>query len=226
MNYWLKRVITKLNAAFLSGTLMGQWTPDEDDPEAESRALDTLEIAGVIKSPGGFLGAPAHLQYRVVDLKSGGVHSAPTRRIVDFDYDKFIRFCETSGYNPTPISTSARLEIIDDTSPTVYIDNKRYIFAAMGTGGLPQQIVAFAWKNPDTRLSLDELRQNIEMVQLKRSDINLNQIFDKKNVFGKNGALNAFAEINVKDFLLKRTTLLTPSEIENIKSISINQNNR
>ena len=54
------------------------------------------------------------------------------------------------------------------------------------------------------------------MVQLKRSDINLNQIFDKKNVFGKNGALNAFAEINVKDFLLKRTTLLTPSEVDDL----------
>ncbi len=224
MNYWLKRVITKLNASFLSGTVMGQWTPDEDDPEAESRALDTLEIAGVIKSPGGFEGAPSHLQYRVVDLKSGRVRSAPTRRIVDFDYDKFIRFCETSGYSPLVITTSARLEILDGVSPVIYIEDKRYALTAMNASGLPQKIIAFAWKNPDKRLSLDELRQNIDMVQLKKNDANLNQIFDKKNVFGKNGILKAFAEINVKDFLLKRKTSLTPSEVENIKSISINQN--
>lgn len=218
-NYWLRRVTTKLNAKLLSGDLMSDWTPDEENPEQESRALDTLELVGIIKSPAYFEGA----NYRIVDIRSGHAQSAPTRRLIDFDYDKFIRFCETNGYNPTSNGTSARLELIDGVQPVIYIEDERYTLMSMNASGLPQKIVAFAWKNSDTRLSLDELRQNVNTAQLKRHDANLNQIFDKKNVFGKNGILKAFAEINVKDFLLKSSALLTPSEVEDIKIIGVNR---
>lgn len=219
-NYWLKRVATKLNASFLSGKVMHQWVPDQEDPEAESRALDTLEVAGIIKSPGGFEGAPSHLQYRVIDLKSGRTRSAPTRKIVDFDYDKFIRFCETNGLSLTANDIDAQLEIVDGVQPVIIIEDTRYPFTPLSAGMLPQRIIAYSWKQPDNRLSLNELRQNIDTAQLQKDDANLNQIFDKKNIFGKHGNLKAFAEIEAKTFLLKRSALLTPNEVEAIKLAS------
>ena len=222
-NYWLKRVITKLHAKLLSNNLLGNWAPDGEDSNAESRALDTLEIAGIIKSPGGFEGAPPHLQYRVTDLRSGMTRSAPNRRIVDFDYDKFIRFCEANGLNPTANGMSAQLEIIDGVQPIIHIEGDRYPLTSMDASGLPQKIIAFAWNNPDRRISLDELRQNIGMNQIKKDDARLTQILDKKNVFGKNGILRAFAEIEVRSFLLRQTAILTPNEIVAIKTASTNR---
>lgn len=202
---------------------MGKWVPDEEDPEAESRALDTLEIVGIIKSPGGFEGAPAQYQYRIVDLKSGRPRSAPSREIVDFDYDKFIRFCETHGFNPTAQGVSAQLEIVDEVQPVIRIDDTRYVLKSLDSTGLPQNIVAYAWKNPDRRIALDELRQHINMTQLRNDRANLAQTFDKKNVFGKHGILSSFAEIETRSFLLKRNTLLTPSEVAAIKTASANR---
>jgi len=58
------------------------------------------------------------------------------------------------------------------------------------------------------------------MIQIQKEAASLNQIFDKKNIFGKNGILQTFAEIDVRSFLLKRDALLSPSEIAAIKSAS------
>ena len=219
-NYWLRRVIAKLYAKLLSNDVLGNWTPDDKDPEQESRALDTLELVGIIKSPAYFEGA----DYRILDIRSGHAQSAPTRQLVDFDYDKFIQFCELNGLNPTPNGVPARLEIVDDVQPVIYIEDKRYVLTALDDSGLPQKIVAFAWKNPDNeRISLDELRQNINMTQIKKDDARLTQVFDKKNVFGKRGILKSFAEIDVREFRLKRSALLTPSEVEAIELASTNR---
>lgn len=218
-NYWLRRVVTKLYAKLLSNNVLANWTPDAEDPEQESRALDTLELVGIIKSPAYFEGA----DYRILDIRSGHAQSAPTRQLIDFDYDKFIRFCETNGLNPTVNGVSARLEIIDGVQPVIHIESKSYTLMSLNTNGLPQKVVALAWKNPDRRISLDELRQNIDMVQLRKDDVSLRQTFDKKNIFGKNGILQAFAEIDVRSFLLKRDALLTSNEIEAIKVASANR---
>jgi hypothetical protein len=221
-SYWLERVISKLNTSFMSGTVMGEWAPDQENPEAESRALDVLEIAEVIKSPGGFMGAPAKYQYRIVDIKEGFARSNPNRRITSFNYDKFIQFCNVNGFNPTVTGVLAQLKIEDEVQPIITIDNIRHALKAMPAGRLPQRIIAYAWKNPDKRISLDELRENIAMVELKRDDATITQILDKKNIFGKNGALSAFAEIDTRSILLKQETRLAPDKVVAIKKSSTN----
>ena len=216
-NYWLKRVITKLYAKLLSNNVLGNWTPDEESPEQESRALDTLEMVRIIDSPGEFEGGGN----RIVSLSRGGnPRSAPNRQIIRFDYDKFMHFCETNGFDPAKDGTVARLEVADGVQPIVYVEDDRYPLTAMDSSGLPQKVVAFAWKNPNRRISLDELRQNIDMTQIKKDDASLTQTFDKKNIFGKNGILKAFAEIEVRSFLLKQSTSLTLNEVEAIKKAS------
>ena len=221
-SYWLGRVINKLNISFLNGTVMSQWVPDKENPDAESRALDVLEIADVIKSPGGYEGAPKEYQYRIVDIRGGFARSSPQRRIVDFDYDKFIRFCETHDINPTAKGIPAQLEVVDEVQPVITIERARYTLRSLDSGRLPQEIIAYAWKNPDRRIPLDEFRQHISMVQLHKDDATITQILDKKNIFGKNGILHAFAELEVRSLLLKRDALLTPSEIATIKKASAN----
>jgi len=216
--YWLKRVVAKLNVSFLNNNVLSKWIPDDENPAEESRALDTLELVGIIKSPGFFEGDHT----RIKDLKGGNARSAPTRQIIDFDYDKFIRFCETHGLNPTANGTSARLEIVDGVQPIIYIEGARYAFRALSAIGLPQKIVDYAWSHPDRRIPLDELRKNISMVQLD-DECNLNQVFDKKNLFGKHGLLQAFAEVEIRSFLLKGNALLTPSEIAAIQTNSTNR---
>ena len=216
--YWLERVIAKLYLSFLNNNALSKWIPDEEDPEEESRALDTLELVGVIKSPAYYEGA----DYRITDLRGGNAQSAPTRQIIDFDYDKFMRFCETNGFNPTANGIAARLEIIDDVQPVISINDIRYVLRSMDDSGLPQKVVAYAWNNPDRRISLDEFRQNISMTQIHKESASLKQTFDKKNLFGKQGMLRVFAEIDVRSFLLKRDALLTPSEVAAIKTASTN----
>jgi hypothetical protein len=217
--YWLERVTIKLNRAFLSGKLLSKWVPDQEDPKAESQALDTLEIAGVIKSPGGFEGAPKELQYRIVDLKGGFAHSAPTRQITDFDYDKFKHFCEANGINPTSGGIPAVLEILDGVQPIIHIGDNTYKLESLNNSSTTQPVVAYASKHPDKDISLDELRTHISRTQLHQDSVNIRQLF-KKNVFGKDGLLKSFAEIGVKSFLLKKTVLLTHDEITAIKKAS------
>jgi hypothetical protein len=214
--YWLERVVTKLHQALLSGKLLNRWVPDNEDPEAESRALDTLEIAGVIKSPGGFEGAPAPYQYRIVDLRAGFARSAPNREIVDFDYDKFLRFCEINNFNPTSGGVSAQLEIIDGVQPVIHIGESKYALESLNNSGTTQPIVAYAAKHPDRNIPIDELRAHITNTQLHKDTANIRQLF-KKNVFGEKGLLKPFAEIGTKSFLLKKTALLTPDEITAVK---------
>lgn len=218
-NYWLERVTTKLNQAFLTGKLLDNWVPDPDDPDAESSALDILEIAGVIKSPGGFEGAPAQLQYRIVDLKEGFARSAPTRQITDFDYDKFLHFCETNGFNPTSSGMLAHLENIDDVQPVITVGDNRYTLESLNSSSTTQPIVAYAAKHPDKNVPIDELRTHITRKQLHADTANIRQLF-KKSVFGEKGLLKQFAEIGVKSFLLKKTALLTAEEISAIKKAS------
>jgi len=217
--YWLKRVVAKLHLSFLNNNVLSKWVPDDENPLEESRALDTLELVGIIKSPGFFEGNHT----RIKDLRAGNARSAPTRQIIDFDYDKFIRFCETHGLNPTANGTSAQLEIVDGVQPVIHIQDARYAFRTLSAIGLPQKIVEYAWKHPDRRISLDELRQNISTVQLHDDDCRLTQVFDKKNLFGKNGLLQAFAEVEVRSFLLKHNALLTPNEITAIQANSTNR---
>ena len=218
-NYWLERVISKLYSSFLNGNVLSEWIPDDEDNDAESRALDTLEIAGIIASPGGWEGTNGT---RIVDLQDGFARTDATRRIAIFEYEKFIRFCELNGLNPTYKGVLAQLEIVDDVQPVIIIDDKRYALKSLNDSGLPQKVIAYAWNNLNRRISLDELRKNISMVQIQKEDASLKQTFDKKNIFGKNGILQTFAEIDVRSFLLKRDTLLSPNEIAEIKLASTN----
>lgn len=217
--YWLERVVFKLNQAFLSGKLLNNWVPDQENPEAESNALDTLEIAGVIKSPGGYEGAPAQYQYRIVDLREGFARNAPTRQITDFDYTKFVHFCEKNGINPAGGGISAQLKILDDVQPIITIGDSKYALESLNSSGTPQPVVAYAAKHPDREIPIDELREHITRKQLRITEANLRQIF-KKNVFGEKGLLKSFADIGTKSFLLKKTALLTADEVSAIKKAS------
>jgi len=118
-DYWLERVISKLHATFLNGKVMSKWVPDNEDNDAESHALDTLEIAGIIESPGGWEGTNGT---RIIDIRNGSAKPDAVRRVENFNYDKFMRFCETNGFNPTAKGISARLEILDEVQPVVTID--------------------------------------------------------------------------------------------------------
>ena len=209
----------KINRAFLNGELLKNWVPDEDDPEEESQALDTLEIAGIIKSPGGYEGAPAEFQHRIVDLREGFAHSAPNRRITDFDYNNFLHFCEKNGINPSSGGISAQLKILDDVQPVITIGDSRYPLESLNSSGTPQPIVAYAAKHPDREIPIDELRTQITREQLRKADANIKQIF-KKNVFREKGLLGAFAEIDAKSFRLKMSALLTSEQVNAISKAS------
>ncbi len=214
MNYWLERVVFKINASFLNGTLMGNWIPDQEDPEAESRALDILEVAGIIKSPAYFEGA----DYRILDINSGHALSAPTRQIIYFDYKDFLQFCAMNGLNPTVSGMSAQLKIIDEVEPVISIGKDDYKLKSLSTGSKPQRIIAYAYKKLGEEIGISALRENINIRQLQKDDVNLKQIF-KDNVFGENGLLEAFAEIDKRTLLLKSHTLLTPSQVASIKKL-------
>jgi hypothetical protein len=214
-HYWLERVVFKLNAAFLNGTVMSKWVPDQEDPEAESRALDTLEIAGIIKSPAIFEGSLPNT-YRVHALRGGWKRSDPTRQIVDFDHEKFLQFCAMNGLNPTTSGILAQLKIVDGVEPVVSIGGDSYSLKSLGGDSRPQRIVAYAYKNLGYEISLDTLQKNINLRQLQGERQNLKQIF-KGNVFGEHGLLEAFTEIDKRTFLLKDRALLTPDQAAAIK---------
>src|SRR6266540_4244721 len=213
--YWLERVAFKLNASFLNGTVMSNWVPDQEDPEAESRALDTLEIADIIKSP-GLIESTIPNNYRILSIRSGWVPSNPVRKIVDFNYERFLNFCAINGLNPTASGILAKLKIIDEVQPVISIGEDSYKLKSLGVDKMPQRIVAYAYKNIGDEISLDTLRKNVNLRQLQDDSQNLKQIF-KGNVFGQDGLLEAFAKIDKRTFLLKDHVLLTPDQTAVIK---------
>lgn len=139
-------------------------------------------------------------------------------RLLDgFNYEKFQRFCELHGFNPSTNGTIAKLEIISDVTPVVEVAGKRYTLPTLSTAGVPQKIIAYASKHFDTLLEIDDLRENVHATQLTAKGANIKQSF-RKNIFS--GELASFADISSKSFMLKSQALITPSELEAIRKLS------
>lgn len=139
-------------------------------------------------------------------------------RLIDrFNYEKFQRFCELHGFNPSTNGTIARLAIISDVTPVVDVANKRYTLPTLSAGSVTQEIIAYASKHFDTLLEIDAIHKNVHAIQLTTKNANLKQFF-RKNIFS--GALASFADISSKSFMLKSQALITPSELEAIRQLS------
>lgn len=243
-NKWIHRVLFKLNELFLNGSDFDdrRWIFDWDENLKKStnldnvwnedRALETLTKAGVIKS------RSLVNRYREEVLSSIELHGKnatvygdwnttdPAHReyeyerwIDAFNYKNFQRFCELHGFNPSNNGITCKLEILSGVTPIIHAQGTRYHLYSLEAGSIPQTVVEYAAKKLDVEITLDELRQHINHIQLKSSKANLKQFF-KNNVFSDEKVLGRFAQITPKTFLLKSEALLTSTEIAAIEKIS------
>jgi hypothetical protein len=245
-NKWIRRVLFKLNELFLNGSDFDdrRWKFDWDENLKKStnlnnvwnedRALETLTKAGIIES------RSLVNRYREEVLSSMEMHGKnatvygdwyttdPARReyeyerwIDAFNYKSFQRFCELHGFNPSNNGITCKLEILSGVTPVIHAQGAKHSLLSLEAGSIPQAVVQYAAKKFDIEIPLDELRQNINHVQLKSDNANLKQFF-KNNVFTAEKALGMFAQITPKTFLLKHEALLTSGELASIEKISTN----
>jgi hypothetical protein len=243
---WIHRVLFKLNELFLNGSDFEdrRWIFDWDDRLKlstnldnvwnEDRALETLTKAEVIIS------RSLQNRYREEVLHSIEMHGEkatvygdwhttdPAHReyeyerwIDGFNYKNFQSFCELYGYNPVNNGILCKLEISSGVMPIIHAQGVSYRLLSLEAGSIPQVVVQYSAKKFDVEIPLDELRQNINHVQLKSDNANLKQIF-KNNVFSAEKVLGMFAQITPKTFLLKNEALLTSAELASIEKISTN----
>ena len=111
------------------------------------------------------------------------------------------------------------LTIEDGVTPVVRMGGETYRLKALASGSVPQKIIEYASHDRyNYELNAVDFKQ-ISAVQLESSDYNIAQIF-KRNIFARGGALQDFAVITPKSFLLKKKSLLSKQALLEIKARS------
>lgn len=139
------------------------------------------------------------------------------RTLDGFNYDRFTEQSRAFGYNPsTTTGTLVAFKLIDGLIPEVSYNNKILNFPALKEASLTQAILEYASWKYDKKITLKELREELNHSQLRKPDANIKQFF-KSSPF-LNGSLSVFATINSQSITLLSEVVLNTFQLKELES--------
>lgn len=226
-NYWMKTVLRKLYKLHLEDTNLtnhywvlswDDYASDEENRancEREIKALNALTNADVIDDLGMLDNdfpqrGPEHL----ARLSGAALHFDQIPVIIDFDFDKFTRYCAAIGFNPSENHLLAGLSF-ESIVPVVTVDERKYRLNPLKDGSAVFKAIEYCYKN-DRTVSIDELKKEVGL-----NTTNINQLL-KAGPFDKdNGSLSCFIEATPKTIKLLKAATLSESQLGLIRSKAV-----
>ncbi|MFZ1250089.1 MAG: hypothetical protein WAR37_01410 [Candidatus Microsaccharimonas sp.] len=195
----------------------------------EEKALVVFKNIGCIESGAkpNYFRDQQHEKWELFGKNDGGMwgdaweKADPAQREYDYirfvdslDWNKFKAFCEENSINYISSEIHATLEI-NNQIPTIRVEGGVYRLKTL-QDGLPLEIIEHALSHPGEIVTFDKLRQWTGRENAFKSQTNFKQLF-RKNEFGANNVLQAFAKIGTKTFMLYGQAKLTQKEVSAIQ---------